>query len=40
MQKKNIEKIYIEKIKKLQKYNKSYFDQDSPIVSDSVYDNL
>ena len=40
MQKKKIEKIYIEKIKKLQKYNKSYFDQDSPIVSDSVYDNL
>jgi DNA ligase (NAD+) len=40
MKKKDIENNYINKIKKLKKYNKAYFDQDSPIVSDANYDNL
>ena len=31
--KKEIEKIYKEKIKKLKKYDKAYFDDDNPIVS-------
>jgi DNA ligase (NAD+) len=40
MQKKEIEKAYIEKINQLRKYNKAYFEYDKPIVSDEVYDNL
>jgi len=40
MQRKDIEKVYIEKINLLKKYNKEYFENDSPIVSDDDYDNL
>ena len=40
MQKKEIERAYIEKINKLRKYNKAYFEHDKPVVSDEVYDNL
>ena len=40
MQKKEIEKAYIEKVNQLRKYNKAYFEYDKPIVSDEVYDNL
>ena len=40
MQKKEIEKIYIEKIVQLQKHNKAYFEQDNPIISDLDYDKL
>ena len=40
MQKKEIEKAYIEKINQLRKYNKAYFEHDKPVVSDEVYDNL
>ncbi len=40
MQKKEIEKIYIEKISQLKKHNEAYFKFDKPIVSDSDYDIL
>jgi DNA ligase (NAD+) len=40
MQKKEIKKIYIEKISKLKKNNEAYFKFDKPIVSDSDYDIL
>jgi len=40
MQKKRIEKKYIEKINQLTKYNKAYFELDNPIVSDADYDEL
>ena len=40
MQKKEIEKIYIEKINQLKRYNKAYFEQDNPVVSDSDYDKF
>ena len=34
MQRKEIEKIYIKKINKLKKYDKAYFEHDSPLISD------
>ena len=37
---KKIKKFYLEKIKLLNKHNKLYFDQNSPIISDSEYDEL
>ena len=37
---KKIKNLYKEKIKKLLKFNKAYFDKDSPIVSDSDFDKL
>ena len=40
MEKKNINKIYKSKIDLLKKYNKYYFDKNSPLVSDDKYDNL
>ena len=40
MQRKEIEKVYIEKIKKLTKQNKAYFKHDKPIISDRDYDIL
>ena len=40
MQKKEIEKDYIEKINQLEKYNKAYFEHDNPLVSDFEYDSL
>ena len=40
MQRKEIEKKYIEKINQLRKYNKAYFSKDNPIVSDAEYDDL
>ena len=40
MEKVEIEKIYIEKINKLKKYDKAYFKHDRPIVSDREYDNI
>jgi DNA ligase (NAD+) len=40
MEKKEIERTYIQKINQLKKYNKAYFDHDNPIVSDSDYDKL
>ena len=35
MNKKEIKKIYIEKLKKIQKHNEAYFDKSNPIISDS-----
>ncbi len=40
MNKKEIKKIYIEKLKKIQKHNEAYFDKSNPIISDSEYDIL
>ena len=36
----NIIKNYLKKIKLIEQYNKFYYDQDSPIVSDQQYDDL
>ena len=36
----NIIKNYLKKIKLIEKYNKLYYDQDSPAVSDQQYDEL
>ena len=40
MQKKEIEKVYIEKINQLKKYGEAYFKYDNPIISDANYDNI
>ena len=40
MAQKEIEKEYIEKINQLKKYDKAYFEQDNPIISDANYDKL
>ncbi len=40
MQRKEIEKKYIEKINQLNKYNRAYFENDNPIISDDQYDNF
>ena len=40
MQRKEIEKKYIEKINKLKKHDKAYFGHDKPIISDVDYDNI
>ena len=40
MKKKKIEKIYIEKINQLNKYDKAYFEHDKPIISDKEYDDI
>ena len=38
MGKKQIEKKYIEKINELKRFDKAYFDDDNPIISDKDYD--
>jgi len=40
MQKKEIEKVYIEKINQLKKHDEAYFKNDNPIISDADYDNI
>ena len=40
MEKKEIEKLYKEKINQLKKYDQAYFENDNPIVSDADYDKL
>ena len=40
MKKKEIQKIYNDKIKLLNNYNTSYYDKSNPTVSDQIYDNL
>ena len=36
----NIIKNYLKKLKLLERYNKFYFEKDSPVVSDKQYDDL
>ena len=36
----DIKKSYLEKIRKIKKLNKSYYDNSDPLISDSDYDNL
>ena len=40
MQRREIEKNYIEKINKLKKYDKAYFEKDNSLISDKDYDNI
>ena len=40
MQRKEIEKKYINKLNKLKKYNKAYFLDDRPVISDKDYDEI
>ena len=40
MNEKKVQKLYINKIKLLKKYNLYYFEKSKPIVSDDVYDEL
>ena len=40
MKKKELQKIYKEKIDLLKKYNKSYYNKNNPNVSDQEYDEL
>ena len=40
MQRKIIEKIYLQKIKELIRHDKSYFEHDKPIIPDRDYDIL
>ena len=40
MQRKEIKKNYIKKIIKLKKYDKAYFDEDDPVISDKDYDDI
>jgi len=40
MSRKEIEKIYLNKINELKKYDKAYFEQDNPIISDKKYDDI
>ena len=38
--KKQISKIYQEKLKKFHKFNEAYFKDDKPLISDQEFDNL
>ena len=40
MDKFNIKKYYLNKIKKFQKHNKLYYEDSSPIISDKEFDDL
>ena len=40
MQKKEIEKEYLKKINQLKKFDKAYFQDDSPIIPDKEYDHI
>ena len=40
MQRKEIEKVYFKKINDLKKFDKAYFDDDNPIISDRDYDYI
>ena len=40
MSKKEIQSIYLKKIKQIKKYDKAYFKHDQPLISDSNYDIL
>jgi len=40
MQKKEIEKFYLKRINKLIKYDKAYYNDDNPLISDKDYDDI
>ena len=40
MEKEKIKALYFDKIAEINDYNKAYYDQDNPIISDSEYDKL
>ena len=40
MQRKEIEKVYFKKINELKKFDKAYFNEDNPIISDRDYDYI
>ena len=40
MQKKEIEKFYLKKIKELIKHDKAYYNDDNPLISDKDYDDI
>ena len=40
MERKEIEKLYFKKINELKKFDKAYFDDDNPIISDRDYDYI
>ena len=40
MRRKEIEKIYINKINELKKHDQAYFEKDKPIIPDQDYDNF
>ena len=40
MRREEIKKSYIKKIHKLKKYDKAYFEYDSPLISDKEYDSI
>ena len=40
MQRKQIEQEYLKKISKLKKYDKAYFEDDNPLISDKNYDDI
>ena len=40
MQRKEIEKVYIKKINELKKYDRAYFREDNPLISDKNYDDI
>ena len=40
MERKEIEKAYLKKINDLRKFDKAYFSDDNPIISDKDYDNI
>ena len=40
MERKEIEKVYNKKINELKKYDKAYFKDDNPLISDKDYDDI
>ncbi len=40
MNKKNIQELYLRKIKQIKKFNKFYYEDSNPIIHDNEYDNL
>ena len=40
MQRKELEKVYLKKIRELKKHDKAYFEKDSPIITDKDYDEI
>jgi len=40
MERKEIEKVYLKKINEIKKFDKAYFDEDNPIISDRDYDYI